>query len=124
MPDEKRIAFQLESKCGGFCVVRNPRIQEFSNAPNMVRRFYDLGAVTRCPVAPEAFFWMLLLGIFVVLFPAVFVAPEVRRQCEPEGFMEGRLERFARLNALYGVRLFSLCHGEFPCVHDEGSQWS
>jgi hypothetical protein len=41
--------------------------------------------------------------------------------------MEGCFEGLARLNAVYGVRLFRLCYCEFPSLHDEGTQrewWS
>ena len=48
---------------------------------------------------------------------------ETCREPEPEGFMEGHFEGFARLDALYGVRLFWLRRGQFPVFHDEGSQW-
>jgi hypothetical protein len=40
----------------------------------MVSLWVHLGAVMGRRVAPEAFFWMLHVGIFVVWFPAVFVA--------------------------------------------------
>jgi len=40
----------------------------------VVSLWVHLGAVTGRRVAPEAFFWMLHVGIFVVWFPAVFVA--------------------------------------------------
>ena len=43
-------------------------------------------------------------------------------ECEPEGFVESRLEGFARLDALYGLRLFRVRCGQFPVFHDEGSQ--
>ena len=40
----------------------------------VVSLWVHLGAVMGRRVAPEAFFWMLHVGIFVVWFPAVFVA--------------------------------------------------
>jgi hypothetical protein len=40
----------------------------------VVSLWVHLGAVTGRRVAPEAFFWVLHIGIFVVWFPAVFVA--------------------------------------------------
>jgi hypothetical protein len=38
-----------------------------------------------------------------------------------QGFLESRFEGVARLDALYGVRFWWLCHGEFSSVHDESS---
>jgi hypothetical protein len=46
----------------------------FSAIGLVVSLWVHLGAVMGRRVAPEAFFWMLHVGIFVVWFPAVFIA--------------------------------------------------
>src|SRR6266536_749224 len=49
----------------------------FSAVGLVVSLWVHLGAVMGRRVAPEAFFWMLHVGIFVVWFPAVFVARRI-----------------------------------------------
>src|SRR5882724_6537102 len=46
----------------------------FSAVGLVVSLWVHLGAVMGRRVAPEAFFWMLHVGIFVVWFPTIFVA--------------------------------------------------
>ena len=42
---------------------------------------------------------------------------------ESEGPLESRLERFTRLDAVYGVWILWLCHREFPAFYGQGSKW-
>src|SRR5437667_5494603 len=83
----------------------------------VVSLWVHLGAVTGRRVAPEAFFWVLHIGIFVVWFPAVFVAQRLVGNLNRRDFVESRLERFARLDAIYGVWLLRLCLRELYVLH-------
>lgn len=50
----------------------------------VVSLWVHLGAVMGRRVAPEASFWILHVGIFVVWFPAVFVGQRIARDANPK----------------------------------------
>ena len=70
------------------------------------------GAVAGRRVAPEAFFWMLHVGIFVVWFPAVFVATKRVGNAGRKDYLEAGAQGLAGMDALHGVRLLRLCDAE------------
>ena len=51
-----------------------------------------LGAVMGQRVAPEAFFWILHIGIFIVWFPAVFLAQKLVRNVNRKDFWKAVLK--------------------------------
>jgi hypothetical protein len=70
-----------------------------------VSLYVHLGAVRGQRVVPEPFFWMLHVGIFVVWFPAIYVAKQRIGSLQRKEFLESSIEGFTRMDALYGLRL-------------------
>jgi hypothetical protein len=84
----------------------------------VVSLWIHLGAVMGRRVAPEAFFWMLGVGIFIVWLPAVLVAQRLVGSTNRRDFWKVVLKGSPDWMR-YGVRLFRLCLCEFPALHGQ-----
>jgi Protein of unknown function (DUF3592) len=95
----------------------------FSAVGLIVTLWVHLGAIIGRRVAPEAFFFVLHGGIFVVWIPAILVGQRLVGNVNRKDLWKVGLKDSPDWMRARGVRLFRLCDCKFPFIYDEGSKW-
>jgi hypothetical protein len=95
----------------------------FSAIGLVVSLWFHLEAVIGRRVAPEPFFWMLHVGIFVVWFPAIFVAQRLVGNVNRKDLWKVVLKDSPDWMRYMVLWISSVRRGQLPVIHVGSSQW-